>query len=1149
FYLNASPTDGIDVALAPTGTDGVDAHGGDGAFICMRSDTTIPAVPRQPDGRIFIPVNAPDTDADGLPDVWENAFSPGDLAKLSANGDFDADSLKESAELQRGSDPTKPDTDGDGLADGVETNTGAFVNANDSGTNPLKADTDGDGRKDGDEVLGTPKSNPLLADTDDDGFNDGAEVASGHNPNDANHNPQTTKIADSIIEFSGVQGQDDWFYGYRNFTADGGANTYNPDTGFVLFQESAWTGTQWDLNTAPAAPWTELGPDNTHPNGNNSGNVHWTIRRWVANEITNVTPMALRWHVRKLNTGGGNGVTGGLYLNGAFLDRLAIAGNNGTGATRTFFANIKPGDKIDLTLSPRGPDGTDGDGADGSANWLQVDPTIPPDPRQPNGAVFIPAGAGDTDADGLPDVWEKIYFPEDLARLTRTGDLDGDTLNNLGEYQRDSDPTKRDTDDDGLSDLVETGTGKFISASDTGSSPKKADTDGDGIGDKDEVQGTPPTDPSKADTDGDGFSDPEELSAGTDPNSAADNPLTFVIAASDREFSGVQGTNGWFNGYRNYTLDAKGTDYDPNTDFIPYAGGDGLGPWDGVGQQWTGSEWDLETAAVGPWTYQANLGIHPNGENSPPAEEHWAIRRWVANELTQVTPSAIIWQVKKENPSGGGVTGSLHLNGQQLDYRTIAGNDSTGQVRRVYANLKKDDILDLALTPEGLNDRGDGADGSITWFWVDTRLPREPRQPDGSLFIPAGSGDTDGDGLIDFWERVYADNLTVLTGNGDNDSDGLKNTDEFQRDSNPLAADTDADGLPDGAETNTGTFVNASNAGTNPRKPDTDGDGRSDGEEVSGTPTSNPNKTDTDDDGFDDGSEVATGHDPNDPNHNPLTTVIADSAVEFSGVQGQDDWFHGYRNSTQDGGADNYDPNTAFIAFDESAWTGSQWDLNTAAAAPWTELGPQNTHPNGDNSGDVHSSIRRWVADEITKATPLALRWHLHKLNTTCGNGTSGALYVNGQLVDRRTIAGNDGIGVTRTYYANVNPGDRIDLALAPRGDDGTDNDWCDGSASWLQVDTALPPHPVQPDGTAFVPAGQETKVQIVSMAYREADGLFTLTWTSEAGATYAVEASADLKTWAKIKTGQASGGANTTFVETLGTPRPANRFYRVIKE
>src|SRR5207247_989463 len=225
-----------------------------------------------------------------------------------------------------------------------------------------------------------------------------------------------------------------------------------------------------------------------------------------------------------------------------------MAGTDGSGIMHAYYANRSPGDMVDLVLRPTGADGSDNDGQDGSINWLLVDPVLPANPVQPDGTVFIPVGAGDSDADGIPDAWERLFFPNDLTKLSRTGDLDNDGLTDLAEFQRDSDPTKPDTDGDGLLDRVETGTGRFVSVNDTGSSPKKADTDGDGRSDRDEVLGTPTTDPNKSDTDGDGFSDSEEIAAGTDPNNRNDNVLTFVIANSIAEFSGFQGSNSWFNG-------------------------------------------------------------------------------------------------------------------------------------------------------------------------------------------------------------------------------------------------------------------------------------------------------------------------------------------------------------------------------------------------------------------------------------------------------------------------------------------------------------------------------------------------------------------------------------------------------------------------
>ena len=82
----------------------------------------------------------------------------------------------------------------------------------------------------------------------------------------------------------------------------------------------------------------------------------------------------------------------------------------------------------------------------------------------------------------------------------------------------------------------------------------------------------------------------------------------------------------------------------------------------------------------------------------------------------------------------------------------------------------------------------------------------------------------------------------------------------------------DEDGLLDGVETNTGTYVSATSTGTDPKKADTDGDGLLDGVETNtGKVVDNddtgtdPNVADTDDDGHKDGREIDKGTDPSDP--------------------------------------------------------------------------------------------------------------------------------------------------------------------------------------------------------------------------------------------------------------------------------------------
>jgi hypothetical protein len=131
-----------------------------------------------------------------------------------------------SAEVKKafGADPTKSDTDGDGLTDEFEikygfpflkpdnrdTNSNGISDSDEDSdsdgltniqeqqysTNPLTADSDGDGLSDKDEIL-TYKTDPNNKDTDGDGIPDGREVANGSDP--------LVKDADKVVNSSKSQ--------------------------------------------------------------------------------------------------------------------------------------------------------------------------------------------------------------------------------------------------------------------------------------------------------------------------------------------------------------------------------------------------------------------------------------------------------------------------------------------------------------------------------------------------------------------------------------------------------------------------------------------------------------------------------------------------------------------------------------------------------------------------------------------------------------------------------------------------------------------------------------------------------------------------------------------------------------------------------
>lgn len=85
----------------------------------------------------------------------------------AGSSDYDLDGLTLDQENSIGTDPENPDSDGDGLIDGLE--------FNQYKTDPLNSDSDQDGLSDGDEIKNYT-TNPIALDTDKDGLNDGEEV-------------------------------------------------------------------------------------------------------------------------------------------------------------------------------------------------------------------------------------------------------------------------------------------------------------------------------------------------------------------------------------------------------------------------------------------------------------------------------------------------------------------------------------------------------------------------------------------------------------------------------------------------------------------------------------------------------------------------------------------------------------------------------------------------------------------------------------------------------------------------------------------------------------------------------------------------------------------------------------------------------------
>jgi len=179
-----------------TGTDPLDGDSDDDNLSDGVENPDLPFVDENQTGS---DPNIVDTDSDNLPDDVEVAINlnpndddTDDNGTLDADEDTDSDNSTNGQELSNGTDPGDDDSDDDTLLDGVETNTGTWVDENDTGTDPLDNDSDDDELLDGVEnpdlpfvdenQTGTDPNNP---DSDDDQQSDGFELDMGTDPTDA----------------------------------------------------------------------------------------------------------------------------------------------------------------------------------------------------------------------------------------------------------------------------------------------------------------------------------------------------------------------------------------------------------------------------------------------------------------------------------------------------------------------------------------------------------------------------------------------------------------------------------------------------------------------------------------------------------------------------------------------------------------------------------------------------------------------------------------------------------------------------------------------------------------------------------------------------------------------------------------------------
>lgn len=149
-----------------------------------------------------------------------------------------------------------------------------------------------------------------------------------------------TVIADSVSEYSAVQGQDNWYYGY-----------IEPDIGpeFRMMTDYNTQLEWWRVD--PTRFWTTLYWIGGHPNGRRSGIEQWAVRRWVSEVVGTIT-ISGNLAKQTLTQGGygGNGVVGEIYADGNLIWSQWVGGTDTIGVDYQVTLNVARDMPVDFVL-------------------------------------------------------------------------------------------------------------------------------------------------------------------------------------------------------------------------------------------------------------------------------------------------------------------------------------------------------------------------------------------------------------------------------------------------------------------------------------------------------------------------------------------------------------------------------------------------------------------------------------------------------------------------------------------------------------------------------------------------------------------------------------------------------------------------------
>lgn len=158
--------------------------------------------------------------------------------------------------------------------------------------------------------------------------------------------------------------------------------------------------------------------------------------------------------------------------------------------------------------------------------------------------------------------------------------------------------------------------------------------------------------------------------------------------------------------------------------------------------------------------------------------------------------------------------------------------------------------------------------------------------------------------------------------------------------------------------------------------------------------------------------------------------LVADSAAQFAGTQGQDGWQYGSETAP------------GFVFTPMTQFDGTTWWVNQGTV--WTRLWDSGGHPNGTVTSNgrepiLQYAVRRWTSN--VDAT-VQVEGHVAKDDTNAAShGIVVEIDVDGVSQYQQSIGGQDGVGVDYSFTCSVKQGSNIDFILMPAADGVDYND------------------------------------------------------------------------------------------------------------